>query len=123
MVKIVIENLGQKEITVNDPALTAVTAGAGRSILRLIQEAGIDWMTDCGGKGRCTTCKAIVISGGDNLTGTTPAEQKYRDMGALNSNERLTCQARLREAQEDVVRNDIVIRVPDEFKLRHVKYS
>lgn len=106
MVKIVIENLGQKEIIVNDPA---------RPLLGLIQDAGIDWMTDCGGKGRCTTCKAIVIAGGEHLTGTTPAELKYRGMGALNSNERLTCQAR--------VKGDVVIRVPEEFKLKHLKYT
>lgn len=106
MVKIVIENLGQKEITSND---------TGRSLLRLIQDAGIDWMTDCGGKGRCTTCKAILISGGEHLTGTTPAELKYKGMGALNSNERLTCQVR--------VRGDVVIRVPEEFKLKHIKYT
>lgn len=115
MVKIVIENLGQKEITANDPAFAEATAGKARSLLRLIQDAGIDWMTDCGGKGRCTTCKAIVISGGEHLTGTTPAEQKYRDAGALNSNERLTCQVR--------VKGDVVLRVPDEFKLKHIKYS
>jgi ferredoxin, 2Fe-2S len=106
MVKIVIENLGQKEITVNDP---------GKPLLRLIQESGIDWMTDCGGKGRCTTCKAIIVNGGENLTQVTPAELKYREMGALVSNERLMCQVR--------VKGDVVLRVPDEFKLKHVKYS
>jgi 2Fe-2S ferredoxin len=106
MVKIVIENLGQKEIPVNDHT---------KPLLRLIQEAGIDWMTDCGGKGRCTTCKAVVVAGAEHLTGTTPAELRYRDMGALNSNERLTCQVR--------VKGDVVVRVPDEFKLRHMKYT
>lgn len=117
MVKIVIENLGQKEITSNDLA---------RPLLRLIQEAGIDWMTDCGGKGRCTTCKALIVSGGENLTPVTPAELKYRGMGALHSNERLMCQARLREAllrSEVRAKGDVVLRVPEEFKLGHVKYS
>jgi 2Fe-2S ferredoxin len=106
MVKIVIENLGQKEIMVNDPT---------KPLLRLIQEAGVDWMTDCGGKGRCTTCKALVAVGGENLTPVTPAELKYKAMGALHSNERLTCQVR--------VRGDISLRVPEEFKLKHIKYS
>jgi 2Fe-2S ferredoxin len=117
MVKIVIENLGQKEIRSND---------TGKPLLRTIQEAGVDWMTDCGGKGRCTTCKAIVVSGGDHLTGTTPAELKYRAMGALLSNERLMCQVRLREAfPEDGVEavDTLTLRVPEEFKLKHVKYS
>ncbi|HZY80166.1 MAG TPA: 2Fe-2S iron-sulfur cluster-binding protein [Cyclobacteriaceae bacterium] len=98
--------MGQKEITSNDPT---------RPLLRTIQEAGVDWMTDCGGKGRCTTCKAIVVSGGEHLTGTTPAELKYRGIGALHSNERLMCQVR--------ATGDVTLRVPEEFKLRHVKYS
>jgi len=117
MVKIVIENLGQKEIISNDPT---------KSLLRTIQEAGVDWMTDCGGKGRCTTCKAIVVSGGEHLTGTTPAELKYTNMGALNSNERLTCQVRVKPLlREDatVREGSVALRVPEEFKLRHVKYS
>lgn len=106
MVKIVIENLEQKEIMSNDTR---------RPLLQLIHQAGVDWMTGCGGKGRCTTCKAIVVSGGENLTSVTPAELRYRAMGALVSNERLTCQAR--------VTGDIRIRVPDEYKLPHMKYS
>ena len=117
MVKIVIENLGQKEIIVNEP---------NKPALRLIQEAGVDWMTDCGGKGRCTTCKAIVVAGGENLTPVTPAETKYRGMGLLHSNERLMCQTRLRDAlwrSEGSPNGDITLRVPDEFKLPHMKYS
>jgi len=106
MVKIVIENLAQKELIVNDSA---------KPVLRIIQESGIDWMTDCGGKGRCTTCKAIIIAGGENLTPVTPAETKYRSLGALHSNERLMCQVR--------PKGDITIRVPDEYKLPHMKYS
>jgi len=106
MVKIVIENLGQKEIIVND---------SGKPVLRLIQESGVDWMTDCGGKGRCTTCRAIVISGGENLTPNSPAELKYRGLGLLQSNERLMCQVR--------IKGDLVLRVPDDSKLPHMKYS
>jgi ferredoxin, 2Fe-2S len=131
MVKIVIENLGQKEIIVNDPSSTSVTEGKAHGpLLRLIQGAGIDWMTDCGGKGRCTTCKAIIIAGGEHLTGTTPAELKYRDMGALGPDERLTCQARLAPKHYGVgarsegrVKGDVILRVPDEFKLRHITYT
>jgi 2Fe-2S ferredoxin len=84
-------------------------------VLRLIQDAGVDWMTDCGGKGRCTTCRAIVLSGGENLTPNSPAELKYRAMGALRDNERLMCQVR--------TKGDLVLRVPDDTKLPHMKYS
>src|SRR3954463_12432432 len=105
MVKIVIENLGQKEIVVNDP---------NKPVLRLIQEAGVDWMTDCGGKGRCTTCRAIVVAGADNLTPNSPAELKYRSQELLLPNERLMCQVR--------TKGDLVLRVPQETKLPHMKY-
>lgn len=124
MVKIVIENLGQKEIIVNDPALSA--GAASKPVLRLIQEAGVDWMTDCGGKGRCTTCRAIMISGAENLTPVSPAESRYRSIGALRSNERLMCQTRLREAlwrSEVSAKGDLVLRVPEDSKLPHMKYS
>ncbi len=106
MVKIIIENLGQKVIQTDDVA---------RPLLRIIHESGVDWMTGCGAKGRCTTCKAIIVSGGENLTAASPAEIRYRSLGALLSNERLTCQVR--------VSGDITIRVPDEYKLPHLVYS
>jgi len=106
MVKIVIENLGQKEITAND---------AAKPVLRLIQEAGVDWMTDCGGKGRCTTCRAIIVNGAENLTPVSPAEIKYRGLGLLLSNERLMCQVR--------AKGDLTLRVPGDSKLPHMKYS
>jgi 2Fe-2S ferredoxin len=106
MVKIVIENLAQKELLVNDPA---------KPVLRLIQESGVDWMTDCGAKGRCTTCRAIILSGGENLTPDSPAETRYRSQGLLYPDERLMCQVR--------TRGDLVLRVPDETKLPHMKYT
>lgn len=106
MVKIVIENLGQKEIISNDTS---------RSLLRTIHEAGVDWMTGCGGKGRCTTCKAIVVSGELNLPPLTPAEVRYRNLGALGADERLACQVR--------ALGDLRIRVPEEYKLPHMHYT
>jgi 2Fe-2S ferredoxin len=106
MVKITIENLGQKEIILND---------LGKPVLRLIQESGTDWMTDCGGKGRCTTCRAIIVSGSGNLTPNSPAELKYRELGLLLPNERLMCQVR--------TKGDLTLRVPDDAKLPHQEYT
>jgi 2Fe-2S ferredoxin len=121
MVKIVIENLGQKELVVTDSTSPNATPDAARKpVLRVIQESGIDWMTDCGGKGRCTTCRAIIISGGENLTPESPAELRYRSQRLLYPNERLMCQTRLREA---TTKTDLVIRVPDDSKLPHLTYS
>ena len=85
MVKIVIENLAQKQLSDVDPS---------KSILTVVQSHFIDWMHACGGKGRCTTCKVIVVEGMDQLSRLTPAELKYRSLGQLAENERLACQTR-----------------------------
>lgn len=106
MVKITIENLAQKEI---------VSRNHENPIIKLIHGEGIDWMHACGMKGRCTTCKMIVLRGAEHLSDITGAELKYRQMGALNNNERLACQTR--------TSGDLVIRVPDEYKLPHLKYT
>lgn len=106
MVKIVIENLGQKEVTVTRTDV---------SFLRLVHAEGIDWMHACGGKGRCTTCRMQVIRGGENLGPLTAAETKYRRAGLLLSQERLACQT--------IVMADLVVRVPDDVKLPHITYT
>jgi len=106
MVKILIENLGKKEVPVNDLSLP---------VLQHLHGNFIDWMHSCGGKGRCTSCKMVVLAGMENISSLSPAEQKYRAAGLLGVNERLTCQAR--------ISGDIAIRVPVEFQLPHVRYS
>lgn len=106
MVKIIIENLGQKEVTTSAP---------GRNVLQLLHGHGIDWMHACGGKGRCTTCKMIMLEGSENLAPLTIAEMGYRKQGLLNANERLACQAK--------IEGPIRVAVPDDSKLPHMKYS
>jgi 2Fe-2S ferredoxin len=106
MVKITIENLAQKEIAASNRE---------NSIIKLIHSEGIDWMHACGTKGRCTTCKMIVVKGAEHLSPLTAAEISYRKTGMLLSNERLACQAK--------TSGDIVIRVPEEYKLPHLTYT
>lgn len=106
MVKIVIENLGKKELLVND---------LSQSVLRQAHYHFVDWMHACGGKGRCTTCKMIIVAGSQNLSAVTEAEMKYRRQQTLGENERLACQT--------LVSGDIVVRIPDENKFPHMKYS
>jgi 2Fe-2S ferredoxin len=89
--------------------------GSSITMLEAFQQAQIDWMYACGGKGRCTTCKAIVLDGAKNLTPLTTAENKYSEQGALGSSERLSCQAK--------IIGDVCIVVPDEYKLPHIKYN
>lgn len=106
MVKIVIENLEQKEVLGDKPGLP---------IVEYIRGAHVDWMQGCGGKGRCTTCRAIVVSGMENLGALTSAEHRYREMKALGSQERLACQATLS--------GNVVLRIPEDCKLPHLKYT
>lgn len=106
MVKIVIENLGQKELFIND---------LSKPILYHLLQSGTDWMHACGGKGRCTTCKMAVRLGEENLTLPTSAEIKYKEKKALLPGERLACQA--------CTKGDLTIQVPDDYKLPHLKYN
>lgn len=105
MTRIVIRNLGK----------TVEVSGFSKTILKAVQEAGIDWMHACGGKGRCTTCKAIILEGEDNLEPLTAAEVRYQRQGLLRSGQRLACQA--------IVTGDITIQVPAESKLPHLTYT
>jgi ferredoxin, 2Fe-2S len=94
---------------------TVVASNTARPLLFLLQDEFIDWMHACGGKGRCTTCKAIIIDGEENLSPATKAEDIYSKKGELLKNERLACQV--------LVHGDITIKVPEESKLPHLKYS
>lgn len=85
------------------------------SLLQVFQSHRLDWMHACGGKGRCTTCKVIVLEGQEHFSQISPAENRYRTMGALQPNERLSCQVR--------VLGDVKIAVPEEYKLPHIEYS
>lgn len=106
MALIVIKNLEEKTLAVQD---------FSKTLLRHVQENGLDWMFACGGKGRCTTCKVVVVEGAGNLEPKTQAELNYESRGLLMNNERLSCQVR--------IKGDIIIEVPEESKLPHVKYS
>lgn len=107
MASIVIQNLSEK--TIQNPNLS-------KPLLWIFQENQIDWMHACGGKGRCTTCKAIILKGGENLIPKSPAELRYESQNLLAQNERLCCQTKL-------IEGDLEIAVPEESKLPHMKYS
>jgi 2Fe-2S ferredoxin len=107
MASIVIRNLNEK--TIQNPNLS-------KPLLWIFLENGIDWMHACGGKGRCTTCKAIILEGGENLIPKSSVELKYESQNLLAQNERLCCQAK-------ITAGTVELLVPEESKLPHVKYS
>lgn len=88
----------------------------GQTLLKAIQAAGYDWMHACGAKGRCTTCRIIVLDGMEHLGSLSPGEQRYRDRHRLKDNERLTCQCMLTAGK-------VTGKVPDQTKLPHMSYS
>jgi len=106
MTRIVIKNLGEKIIEVQD--LT-------KTLLHHMHDHSIDWMHACGGKGRCTTCKVIILKGNENLSHQSAAEAKYEKEGSLGRHERLACQVK--------IKGEITVAIPEEYKLPHMKYS
>ena len=106
MPQIIIKNLDNRLIASNDSSQPA---------LNIIHDHQIDWMHACGAKGRCTTCKLIVLEGMEGLSEMTAAETKFKDMGRLKPNERLACQTQLLD--------NIEVKVAEENKFPHIEYS
>ncbi len=107
MARIVIKNLNNRTIEARN--------NNSQYVLNIIHENNIDWMYACGGKGRCTTCKFIVLKGASNLSSLTAAEESYFNNGQLQQGERLACQCK--------ISGDITIQVPLASKFPHMKYS
>lgn len=109
MPKITISNQGQKVVNFY------LNNEAPKPVLAILQENYIDWMHACGGKGRCTSCRCVVLEGNQYLKEKTAAENNFFDAKMLKPNERLACQA--------VPLNDVVLEVPDKCKLPGVTYT
>ncbi len=98
---------GACRITLNEGKKTLVV-GAGKNLLMTLAEERVFLPSACGGGGTCGLCKCQVLEGGGDILPTetgllTRREQKDRV--------RLACQAKVRE--------DLVIRVPEEvFHIR-----
>lgn len=107
MPRIVIQNLGNLSID---------SESTDRKVIELIHENGTDWMHACGKKGRCTTCKMIVVNGLENLSPESEAELTYRRQHRLRTNERLSCQAQL-------LKGELIIRVAEINKFPHLVYT
>lgn len=106
MARIMIENLFKLSILATDHSKT---------LFKHFQDHSIDWMHACGGKGRCTTCKVIIVEGEANFQEMTFHEERYLREGALGPHERLACQAK--------ISGDVSLKVPKEYQLPHLQYS
>jgi 2Fe-2S ferredoxin len=111
-------NLTMNTINIQNLFGKEIKAERGVTILQNLQNAQVDWMHACGGKGRCTTCKARIIEGMESLSGLNEAEKRYAEMGRLKENERMCCQAKIE--REDAA---VTIEVLEHYKMPHLTYS
>jgi 2Fe-2S ferredoxin len=103
------------EVLIENLPSVVIKGPKGKRLLDLILENGVDYMHACGGKGRCTTCKAIIVQGMEHLGTDTPAEARFRAAGRLGDREVLACQ----RIPESTVR----MRVAQENYMPHLQYS
>ncbi|MBL9104945.1 MAG: adenylate/guanylate cyclase domain-containing protein [Myxococcales bacterium] len=75
----------EKTVEVDDPDLT---------LLEVARAAGIPHASACGGNGRCSTCRVIVLEHPENLTPRDGGELKLARAKGFEPNIRLACQAR-----------------------------
>lgn len=63
-----------------------------QTILEASLSAGINHFHVCGGKGKCTTCRIMVLEGAENLSAPNKKELKLRDAIKMTPDLRLACQ-------------------------------
>lgn len=91
-----VEFVGEKLITVNKD----------QTLLDASLQAGIPHFHACGGKGKCTTCRIMVLEGEENLSPLNKKEAKLSDSIKMRSSIRLACQTRV--LREPVVIDRII---------------
>lgn len=67
-----------------------VDGESGQTLLQIALDHGIPIEHACGGNGFCTTCMCRVGSGGNCLS---PRNDREENMGIVEENDRLSCQA------------------------------
>lgn len=69
-----------------------ITAPKGLTLLEMSRLRGVSHASLCGGRGRCTTCRVVIVSGADTLH--PPSETEARSLAAVgaDANVRLACQ-------------------------------
>ena len=71
----------------------AVTVRGNQSLLEASLVAGIPLFHVCGGQARCSTCRVLVLEGGEALTAPTTPEKILMKQMQFPVNVRLACQA------------------------------
>jgi len=74
----------------------AVEMPRAQTLLAASLGAGIPHVNECGGNARCSTCRVVVLSNGENLTPRDSAEMKLAQRLGFTDDIRLACQTRAR---------------------------
>jgi ferredoxin len=99
------------------PKVTAETAAgrqefaaeAGRKLVLVIEDGGVDILHRCGGKAKCTTCRVEVLDGDPGEMQEAERNRLAAETG-LAENVRLSCQVR--------VQSDLHVRVLGQASVR-----
>ena len=86
-----------------------VGAEAGRKLVLVLEDGGIDILHRCGGKAKCTTCRVEVVEGDPGEMGEAERNRLAAETG-LAENVRLSCQVH--------VQDDLHVRVLNQSSVR-----
>lgn len=84
---------------------------AGRKLVLVIEDAGIDILHRCGGNAKCTTCRVEILAGDPGEIGELERDRLALETG-LGENVRLSCQVR--------VQDDLKVHVVNQSSTRNV---
>jgi ferredoxin len=71
-----------------------IEAEAGRKLVLVLEDGGVDILHRCGGKVKCTTCRVEVLEGDAGEMGEAERNRLASETG-LAENVRLSCQVRV----------------------------
>ena len=74
-------------IEVVDGPVLSVEPGSGKTLLEILEDAGVRIEAACGGFAACNTCRVRVQSGQESLTPLTEEEEPFLDQ----PQQRLAC--------------------------------
>ena len=81
----------------------------GCSVLEAALDFGVPIYHTCGGNASCSTCRVVVLKGGENLSAIESAEVQVLDAFDLKPPYRLGCQAL-------VLKGDVEVEIPKRAK-------
>jgi adenylate cyclase len=84
--------------TITYPGGRRVRGASGATLLEISRAAGVPHASVCGGRGRCTTCRVLVIEGADSLPPPNPTEGAALARIHAPAAVRLACQVRPQHA-------------------------